>query len=307
MYKGDGESMLRKLIQQENGNSLALVGILFTIFVGFTAMVTDLGLLYVTRAQLGVAVDAGALAGVQELPRFPDRALEKAKEYAINNGANEESLVITISDDNRLINVYARKEVNFLFATILGLSSSNVSNESTASIFPVSSVDSAVPLGIGDFEFEFGETYTLKFGADGGVEGWRGILQLTGPGARNYETDLAHGFNGTLRVGDILTVETGNISNPTKRAIDYRIGQCTDGCTVENFDRDCPRILKIPVIEQVDHRSVKILGFAAFLVDEVEGQGNESIIQGEFIETISPGEADLDGTYYGILGSKLIK
>ena len=170
-------------------------------------------------------------------------------------------------------------------------------------------VNGAVPLGIQEHNFQFESNASESRGWGywypkwGGCPGWFGALALEGPGAKLYEDNLTYGFNGELKIGDILDVQTGNISNPTKRAIDYRMAQCTHSpyCTVDDYSRDCPKLLKVPVIEPAGHKQVRIKGFAMFLVEEVPGQGNENFVKGRFLETVTTGEIGT-GSGFGLMG-----
>jgi len=141
-----------------------------------------------------------------------------------------------------------------------------------------------------------------------------GALSLGGTGATTYENNLQYGYAGKLQVGDVINTETGNISNPTKRAIDYRIGLCNHSptCTPAHFDPACPRILLIPVYrENVEAdgqiKNITISGFAAFLVDGVSGQGNDNYINGYFIRLVIDGETSPNQVDYGLAGAKLIE
>lgn len=299
--------MFNRFIRNEEGSALILFALGLTVFLGLSAVVMDGGLLYITKAQLRNGVDAAVLAGAQDLPYQPEKAKDLAVLYAAGNKINDNELVIEIYNNNKAIKASAERNVVFFFAKFLGHESSTVKVQAIAEVAPVAGVNGAVPLGIEDFDFAFGGTYTLKVGAGEEDEGWFGALALGGPGSRTYEENLTHGYLGTIRVGDILEVETGNMSNPTKRAIDLRIERCnhTPYCTAVNFSPACPRLLKVPIIEEVGHRKVKVLGFAMFLVDEVEGQGNENYITGRFIQTVTDGEIDFSGRDYGLYGVKL--
>lgn len=299
--------MFNKLINNEKGSAVIIVALLMVVFLGFVALVVDGGLLYITEAKLSNAMDAAALAGIQELPFNPEGAKVKAKEYALANGVKESNLTVEIVDGNNAIKVYSNRNVEFLFARVLGFNQGKVDARAMAQVAPVVGISGAVPLGIQDYNFVFGETYTLKVGAEDGDTGWFGALALSRPGARVYEDNLTYGYEGIIRVGDILDIESGNMSNPTKRAIDYRIGNCnnTPFCSAENFDPSCERLLKVPVIEHIESKKVEVLGFSIFLVDSVLGQGNESIITGKFVKTVLSGEIDPMGIDYGLYGIRL--
>lgn len=299
--------MIRRLLNNENGSTAIIVALLMVVLIGCVALVVDGGLLYVTEAKIANAMDAAALAGVQELPYSPTMAIDKAKEYAAANGVNPEKLNVEIFNNNRAIKVEYEREVELLFAKVLGFGIGNVDGRAVAQVAPIVGASGAVPLGIQDYEFVFGQTYTLKVGGGDGSTGWFGALALSKPGAQVYEDNLTYGFKGSIRIGDILDIETGNMSNPTKRAIDYRIGRCnhTPYCTAEKFNPNCDRLLKVPVIEFIESKKVKVLGFSVFLVDAVTGQGNDSVITGKFVRTVTSGEIDYNGPDYGLYGTKL--
>jgi len=297
--------MINRFVNNEKGSVVIIIALLMLVFLGFVALVVDGGLLYITEAKISNAMDAAALAGVQELPYHPDRARNKAEEYAFANGVD--TLTIEITNNNRTISVHSERKVELIFAKVLGFESGNVDGGATAQVSPIVGVGGAVPLGIQDYNFEFGQTYTLKVGAEDGETGWFGALALSKPGAQVYEDNLTYGFNGIIRVGDILDIETGNMSNPTKRAIDYRMGLCnhTPYCSIDSFDSNCERLLKVPVIEFIESKKVRVLGFSVFLVDSVLGQGTDSVITGKFVRTVMSGEIDYNGIDYGLYGTKL--
>ncbi|MHB0875765.1 MAG: vWA domain-containing protein [Anaerolineae bacterium] len=58
----------RRLLRDQQGQSLVLVALLLVVLLGFTALAVDVGLLMVGKARLQVALDAAVLAAVQELP-----------------------------------------------------------------------------------------------------------------------------------------------------------------------------------------------------------------------------------------------
>lgn len=299
--------MYNRLLKNEKGSAAIMIAILMVVFLGFVALVVDGGLMYLTKSKISNAMDAAALAGAQELPFYPETAISRAREYALANGANEDALTVEIFNDNKGIKVYSDKKVELLFARVLGFNSSVIDGAATAQVAPIVGVGGAVPLGIENYNFTFGETYTLKVGAGDGDSGWFGALALSKPGAAVYEDNLTYGYKDIIRVGDILDIETGNMSNPTKRAIDYRIGNCnhTPSCTAESFNPGCERLLKVPVIEFIESKKVRVLGFSVFLVDGVLGQGNESEITGKFVKTVTSGETDNSGLDFGLYGTKL--
>ncbi|MGI6605571.1 MAG: pilus assembly protein TadG-related protein [Peptococcia bacterium] len=139
---------IRKKVGNEQGSVLVLFAMSLTVLLGFTALVIDVGTAYLQNVRLSNAVDAAALAGSQALPDSPARAYQLALDYAEKNGVAPEDLTIEITDDNREINVEARKHVAYSFAPVLGISSVDVQQGAGAKVGSVSSVWGAVPFSI---------------------------------------------------------------------------------------------------------------------------------------------------------------
>ncbi len=308
---------IKRLIKSENGSVIALVAIAFAVFMGFVAMVTDVGILYVKQNRIKSALDAAALAGAQELPGNPSYAVSSAKNYAQLNGLNPTEVNISLAGDNKSITVTSSQDVNLIFGRFLGKSSSTVSGSAKAKVAAVKSVSGAVPFSVEKQTLEYGEEYVLKEGAggvstgDGRWHGWFGALDFTGGGggANEYRQTIKSGYSGTVSVGDIIHTESGNMSGPTCDGVDYRIGLCrgqhSPECTWDNYKRDCPRIVYIPIVESIDKFHVKVVGFGVFFLKCVEGNGNNNDVVGYFLKETTSADCDDSLTNYGLNGVKL--
>jgi hypothetical protein len=100
------------------------------------------------------------------------------------------------------------------------------------------------------------------------------------------------------------------MSGPTLDGVNYRINLENHApCTPENFIKDCPRIVIVPVYKPLGNKNyikqVEVKGFASFLLEAVEGNGNDSYIKGYFIETIAPGVMVEGISDYGLRAVKL--
>jgi hypothetical protein len=89
----------------------------------------------------------------------------------------------------------------------------------------------------------------------------------------------------------LLPVEKGDMSGPTASAVSERYGACTHfqddgGCNAEHYEMDCPRILKVLVIEKVGKTYVRVKGFAAFVIESDSGDDE---VMGSYIKFIEPG------------------
>lgn len=305
----------------QRGSVLVLVAAALFVLMGFVAIVADIGLLYLTRARLASAADAAALAGAQELPADPLQAAAVAEEYAENNGVRPEEVAVEVAPDSRSITVAAQRAVNFFFARVLGIFKGDVRAAATAAVYPLAGARGIVPFSIEEQELVFGRQYVLKEGAgfgsatlgdDGRMYGWFGALDLDGGGggASGYREAVINGCPSVVRVGDVVDVETGNMSGPTADGVLCRMAQCSDGCTYESFRRDCPRLVIVPVVRYLgasgERKRVEVRGFAAFFLEGVEGRGCDNNVVGRFVRTVYPGEPG-DAADYGVEAVKLVR
>ena len=308
-------TFFKQLIKSEQGFVLVLISLAMSVILGFTALITDFGLLALNKNRLVNACDAAALAGATQLPNSAE-AIETAMLYAGNNGITS-NLAINITNNNK-IQVSAQKEVPLVFARILGISSGIVKTKSSAQYAGVKSIIGVAPLAIPDKPYQFAVEYLLKISSDDPNilgPGNYGALSLGGSGSDRYRESLKYGYQERLEVGDIVNTETGNISGPTKDGVEYRLSKCYEDCTPTDFQFDCPKILYIPIYlpptdtsQQV--KQVTIVGFAAFMLSNIPGNGNDSQIKGCFLKTIPPDQMNpvtdpSQPVTYGLAGAKL--
>ncbi|PSH02803.1 MAG: hypothetical protein CXZ00_15510 [Acidobacteria bacterium] len=118
----------RKSLQGQRGQILILCAISMIILILFVGLAVDFGLAYVTKARLGKAVDAAALAGARNLYQGQTQATAIAKSsFAMNYGSSnfDASTPIlnvtytTDADDNKLINVTANATIKTFFIALL--------------------------------------------------------------------------------------------------------------------------------------------------------------------------------------------
>lgn len=310
---------LSKIYAEEKGLALVLVAVAMTVILGFTALVVDVGSLYLTRSRLINACDAAALAAARELPGGNPESV--AKEYLKRNNVDPAEAEITVSSDNKRITVRASRNVEYTFARVLGFTSQTVSAAATAEYGAVSSASGVAPFAVPEQELVYDKQYVLKEGAGKSVDdGFRihgnfGALALGGRGANNYKNNLKYGYDGIITIGDWVETEPGNMSGPTYDGVTYLLNQCTHNCTPENYRPDCPRVIIVPIFDpstlEQGRDDVRIVGFGAFLLEGVEGRGNESTVTGTFLQMAPPPDVsydiDPDAPDYGLHATKLVE
>lgn len=302
------------LWKSQKGTVAVLMAIALVVFAGFTALVTDAGLIFMNQGKLENSLDSAVLAGAQALPSDPQGALDAAWQYAELNDMKVEETDFSLSSDYRSISGKAERRVGMLFARALGFEQANVRAAARAGISPVSAVTGVAPFGVLDYDYNFGDLVVLKEGSgENYYSGWFGALSLGGTGSNIYLENVRNGYGGQLNIGDVIRIEAGNMSGPTKEGVEYRINQChhTPCCSISNFQDGCPRILIIPIISiaNIDNGghvfSVRVVGFGAFLVDMYVGNGNENEVQGSFIRYVIPGTGSDSADDFGLYEAKL--
>ncbi|MEW6696138.1 MAG: TadE/TadG family type IV pilus assembly protein [Bacillota bacterium] len=310
------KSQVEKFLTDERGFAVVFVSLMMTVLLGTVALVADVGLLFLNKNRLANACDAAALAGSQELPN-KTKAKQVAEQYLQHNDVEltEAEVSIYETGNSQIIQVNSDRTVEFTFAKVLGVNAGTVNATSQAAFGGVSSTTHVVPFSIPDQELKFGEEYTLKSGAGNGNSGNYGALALGGNGANQYRENIINGYNGRISVGDKVPTEPGNMSGPTMDGVEARMKGCSHSCTPEKFDRNCSRLLVIPVYDPASmgngKTTVKIVGFALFLLTGVDGHGNQSNVHGYFLQSLPPDKSNATVSVgqedYGLHAVKLIK
>lgn len=115
----------RKSAQSEKGMA-AIAAVFLVVFLCIAALVIDYGIILANRTELSKAVDAGALAGAQELPdQSPARTM--AASYVARNVKGDVPPVPTVSfPASNVVRVRASVPSPALFSRILGLTNFDV-------------------------------------------------------------------------------------------------------------------------------------------------------------------------------------
>lgn len=303
-----------KFIKDEKGVVLVIFAILLPVLLGSVAIAVDLGIHYANKVKLDNIAQAAALAAVQELPGDLYAAEQKANEYITLNSIDDVNIEIQVSQSDKSVEVKIWRDTDYYFGKILGFETRRISSIAKAKAFGVTGLKGAAPLGVPFQNFVYGQLYQLKCGAPPEYgPGNFGVLKLNGNGANAYEDNLKYGHDGVIKIGDIIETESGNISIPTNRAISYRFAQDSrvPPNTINYYDRDAPQIIYVPVIEPYQMQEnkmikVKVIGFAAFFIASIPGNGNDSVIEGYFIETVYKGTGSEEQTDYGLRTTKLV-
>lgn len=141
-----------KIFKSQKGTVAVLMAFAMVFLAGFTALVTDAGLIFMNQGRLENGLDSAVLAGAQELPANPQLALDMAQQYAELNGMQEGEADFAVSSDYCSISGSAQRRVGMLFARVLGVDQANVRATARAHISPIASVNGIAPFGVLDYE-----------------------------------------------------------------------------------------------------------------------------------------------------------
>ncbi len=301
-----------KKFKKENGTTIVIFAGMIVGILAFSALVTDIGYLMVERSRLKNTADAAALAAVREMVENRSNAQAVAIDYIQKNDRSNISKEISIPDTGYIATVKLRKDVFFFFARILGVNGTEINVQSTAKMAPVVAVRGLRPLAVQQQTFIFGQQYVLKEGAGDGTSGNYGAVALGGTGSDRYRDNIKYGYDSTIRLGDYIRTETGNMQGPTQEGVNYLMDQCNHypKCTHQNYQLNCPKLIAIPVVNTLDvngRKPIVVVGFASFFLEDYVDNGGHSEIKGRFIETIVNAELGDAATDYGMRSIKLIE
>ncbi|SEA83837.1 Putative Flp pilus-assembly TadE/G-like [Thalassobacillus cyri] len=288
----------KRIFRKEKGNVIVLVALALGGMITLLGLVIDGGHLFMTKSHLQKTANAAALSGAQEL--LNDKTAVRKVVDELLEAHGESGSLVEPFDPIDQVHVKLKRDVPLFFSSLFGVEYLPIAVEAKAGLNPMGETKGAVPLGIDEsVDLQYGDIYQLKVDAGDSEAGNFGVLALEGPGAKSYEESLTYGFEETLKVGDVINTQTGNIAGATRKGIDYRIGECPNP-EGDIQKRDCPRIMKVIVYKLYEQatnqmKSVQITGFAYFYVTERMGANDDSI-KGIFIRRAGDGTAGAAGT-----------
>ena len=124
-------NFFQKIGGNEKGQVLVLTALLMVVLTAFAGLALDAGMLYLTKTKLQNAADAAALAGAKDLPNS-SAAKSTADSYAQQNGSAVTTTTTPYNGNSKQIEVVCKKKVKFAFASLLGLTDTDVSARAVA-------------------------------------------------------------------------------------------------------------------------------------------------------------------------------
>lgn len=303
--------MLLNLLRKKEGQSLIIAALVLPVLLGFAALITDVGYMYLTKSQLQNEADAGALAGALALVHAEDPYSE-AQNYVTMNGNDKlvdpDGLAYV---DGNSVRVTVERKINMFFAPIVGIPREQTIRATATAIYPpAGSASGAVPVGVLADKFLYGVSYQLKVGGGSGTTGNYHLLDFSTNG-KWHQKDWQSAFINppaiTLKVGQEIWTITGNKVGwaDVQKTVAARIG--TDSSTFENVQPGSTRLIIVPIVENWPNgqsTKTKIVGFAQFYLESCD---SNEVIYGKFKQMVIDTPDPTPGSgYYGLSANRSI-
>jgi len=263
MSDGVEDYVMRNTHQRERGQVLVIAALLLPVLLAMAGMAVDVGNYASERRSLQNAADAMALAGGQELPDTT-QAQAAALALADNHGVDPSDVSITFSGGNTAprIRVVIEREHEFGFMKIVGIESSDVGAAAAANLYSAGGGEGIVPWSITQDTVDAatsGSEVVIKYDASSSSygQGNFGPIRIDGNGGSDYESSVKYGANSNICSeamsnctvsacpgtypntcaenspecdGPECPPKTGNMTGPTRDAVDYRMGNTSTSC-----------------------------------------------------------------------------
>jgi hypothetical protein len=315
-------TMFRRMApgKQRPGGIAVFVAIVLVCLLGAGALAVDYGAALAVKNRVQDAADAGALSGALE--SVVTGSVTPYEAALGTSRANYQPAQYEVSFPGPYrCRVEGQRMMPTGFGRLLGKTALAVRVAGEAVASPVSAVNGLRPFGVEDpgaNGFSYGETYTLKLGAgieDDPLNGNFHALALTGFGARCYKDAIKFGADVWVEIGQNVDTEPGNMAGPTIDGVAYLID--LDTHEWEHYAEDpaalsqSPRLITIPVVDTFadaeGRDEVKVVGFARFFLEGVEGQAGQANVIGKFVKMYTPNARTGGGAAdYGAWGVRLI-
>jgi Flp pilus assembly protein TadG len=280
-------TVLLSRMRDDSGQAFVFIAVILTALVGMAALVVDVGSWYQAQRKLQTAADAAALAGAQELPLNPSIATTVAQQYAQLNDSGIAAPAVTFPDA-ATIDVVAEADTPGIFAPVLNSAFDvvTVHAEAQAKVAAPLELKDVAPIAIyKDIACIvtdpgcFGNTVTLTLVEDSEYDPTKskfGLLDLDrdgNAGAGDMKDWLENGYPDALPIDTVYPPANGEKNGIKKQLQDAS---------------DAQRVLLFPVYDTATAAGYHVIGWAAFVIDEVvEWTGKNHELTGHFVTFIA--------------------
>jgi Flp pilus assembly protein TadG len=284
-----------KILDEQCGQVAVLAALFMVVLLGMSALVIDVGFLFVTKTQLQTSADAGALAGADDLNNAnPATAASTATSYAkMSPGQSTDTVVIVITNTSstRQVQVTTSRVVTYFFAQVFGYTNSTVTATATAAVFPAGSVPSATPFVIEapqdivwqGVNNQYSQPYTMEINPVGKTDHFTYVdVVFNNPtSTATYYSLLTTGNpNSTTLNTQLYYVAPAEGGQKSVQSFTNRISNDSNS-NIANATVGEPRLMMIPLVQTLptsqqdgsdwsySTNGLAIVGFVGFWLDSV--------------------------------------
>lgn len=292
--------------KNERGATLVTTAFFATALVVFVGLVADAGLMMYQRTRMQVAADAAALAGAKALLNSEGQAIVAAQNLAQQNGFPIKADQVKVEKGSR-VTVAIDAQTDSLVSRVLAAtqaqaqsqpseqpSSFSIGAKASADLHCIEVQHGARPWGVPETDFAVGREYVLKQGPGGSTRGNFQALALDGSGANIYRNGILNGSKTTVKDGDMVATEPGNMNGPTVTAVSQLIGNDRTSYEQARLNPSrTPRVVTVVLLDEGSYfgangrSNVEVTGFARFFITYTTNRGE---VYGRFMDRVNSPE-----------------
>jgi len=289
--------------RNERGATLVTTAFFATALVVFVGLVADAGLMMYQRTRMQVAADAAALAGAKALLTSQDHAIVAARQLAEQNGFPISADRVKVLKGSR-VTVSIDSPTDSLVSRVLAAGQAQaepkapakpatfvIGAEASADLHCIELQHGARPWGVPETDFGVGREYVLKQGAGNSTKGNFQALALDGNGANIYRSAILNGSKTTVKLGDMISTEPGNMNGPTVTAVNQLVGNDRTSYDQARLNPSrTPRVVTVVLLNESSYfnangrSNVEVSGFARFFITYTTNRGE---VYGRFMDRVT--------------------
>jgi hypothetical protein len=298
---------LKQFYRNNNGQSLVLFMLFFTIFLGIIGLSIDTSWVILNKWKIQNAADFSAISGAQFLPLNTSDAYTTADDVFQQNYENTvTNSDISFSNSNYSINVDYEDSVDLFFLSLFGFDKVSIEGKSEAEVAPVYKPAYIIPIALNsnNINIIYDKEITLIGDIVNPTRGNFGLIDPTSDGSMQNNDLEDYIENNYTDEGDMPTAggdcytKTGDLKSLINDAIAVRLsnGKTNAIVAIVDFSNATGTSEKVPV-----------LGFASFEIISCEKTSDGFELVVKFIEFISSDSIGKNGiTYYGAKVVRLV-
>lgn len=292
------QKMRDQLVREDAGQSLVMVSLMMTIFLGVLGLVIDYGQANMMQRQMQYAADAAAIAGAKELAvgQAGQIAALRMQNVLAANGADLSRSQASVNNGQATASASVNLSTSFL--SLFGISEVPIQAVSRAGHGQIIESDNLMPFAVEEDQWILGEIVILWGDKNGpgnfGWVRWNGQTPNT-PTLRLNLLDPSR--SDIVVVGVPVNGHTGVSFNAVKSELDTWLGR---EITVFLYDANA-------VTGSGANLQYYPTGFARFIMTATMSAGSNSQIVGTFVEYVALGASIDYSSHLGMQGVGLIE